>query len=103
MVIEMQYVKNSNIIEETISETEIMLYNTQSEEVHILNRTATEIYQILLQKKSVKDLIMYYIDLHKDDDVKGIRVKEQELIDDVENMISSLINLDIIKQGEPNE
>lgn len=99
----MQYVKNSNIIEETISETEIMLYNTQSEEVHILNRTATEIYQILLQKKSVKDLIMYYIDLHKDDDVKGIRVKEQELIDDVENMISSLINLDIIKQGEPNE
>ena len=103
MVIEMQYVKNSNIIEETISETEIMLYNTQSEEVHILNRTATEIYQILLQKKSVKDLIMYYIDLHKDDDVKGIRVKEQELIDDVENMISSLINLNIIKQGEPNE
>ena len=99
----MQYVKNSNIIEETISETEIMLYNTQSEEVHILNRTATEIYQILLQKKSVKDLIMYYIDLHKDDDVKGIRVKEQELIDDVENMISSLINLNIIKQGEPNE
>ncbi len=99
----MQYVKNSNIIEETISETEIMLYNTQSEEVHILNRTATEIYQILLQKKSVKDLIMCYIDLHKDDDVKGIRVKEQELIDDVENMISSLINLNIIKQGEPNE
>ena len=103
MVIEMQYVKNSNILEETISETEIMLYNTQSEEVHILNRTATEIYQMLLQKKSVKDLIMYYIGLHKEDDVKGIRVKEQELIDDVENMISSLINLNIIKQGEPNE
>lgn len=99
----MQYVKNSNIIEETISETEIMLYNTQSEEVHILNQTATEIYQMLLQKKSIKDLIMYYIGLHKADDVKGIRVKEQELIDDVENMISSLINLNIIKQGEPNE
>ena len=96
-------IKNPNILEENISESEIMIFNTETEEIHILNSTATEIYFLLSEALSENEVTKKFVDIHIKESYNGSCLTESDLIADVKNTIALLLNLNILKTGEHNE
>ena len=79
---------NEKIISQELND-ELMLYKTDSEEIHILNHTARKIYDLFHQKKTVDEMIEI---LQKDFQITDT----QSLRDDIENCMSQLKSKQIV-------
>jgi len=90
----MKYVANENIISENIGikETDdVMLYNQTTEDVHVVNSTAYEIFLELKQPRSVNELVEIFKGRYSIED-------DSILLDDIKELLSDYLNKDIIKE-----
>lgn len=92
----MAFIKSPNIIEEQISDSELMLYNQSTEEVHILNESSTQIYTLICSGHSLVEALYQYIYDHIGEmcDEKPITI--DELATDAKSAINMLLANGII-------
>ena len=90
---------NPSIIVESVSETELMLYNNETEEIHLLNETATKMFNLLQemsQECAIKAFLNEYVDsMINDKD----NISFDELKKDAEEILKTLYEKNIIKGG----
>lgn len=99
----MTYTKNPNIVEEKISNTELMLFNPNTEEVHVLNETSTEIYILICNCHSLVEVLNQYVNEHIGEMCEDRTITIDELAMDAKSTINLLIANSIIYEGDTNE
>ncbi len=85
------YIANENIISENVGlkeDDDVMLYNSETEDVHVVNSTAYEIFSELKQPKSTTELI---------DIIKNRYSIDDDFIqDDIKELLSDFLQKNII-------
>ena len=92
----MAYLKNPNIIEENISDTELMLFNQSTEELHVLNETSAQIYILICLGNSLVEALYQYVYEHIGEVCEDKPMTVDELANDAKETINSLLDRNII-------
>lgn len=87
------YIANENIISENvgIKETDdVMLFNQETEDVHVVNSVAYEIFSALKQPRSDSELVKIFSSLYS---IEGDSIR-----DDIKELLADFLHKDIIKE-----
>lgn len=99
----MTFIKNPNIIEEHISDSELMLFNQITEEVHVLNETSTQIYMLICNGHSLAEALCQYVYEHIGEMFEEELITIDELATDAKTTINELLAHSIICEGVADE